>query len=66
MSEIASQYQKIVGKQIEPNTLYQKLLKAEELGLMERKIVNRDDEPILTWRTKLPKIKAMVSSQSGY
>lgn len=34
-------------------TLLQELAKIEETGIVERVVANRDDEPLLTWRTQI-------------
>ncbi len=50
---IASSYRKLTGKPIELNMLLQKLDQARQAGLIEKEIANREDEPILTWKTQI-------------
>jgi hypothetical protein len=52
-TEIHSNYKKITGNPIEIDTLQEKLEEAEKAGLVEKDIVNLEDEPILTWRSRI-------------
>ncbi len=50
---IASYYQKLTGKTIKPKLLVKKLEDAEKVGLIKKKLVSQDDEPIFVWRSQL-------------
>jgi len=54
---IASYYQKIAGKPIEPELLHKKLNEAEKAGLIKRDITSKEDEPTLIWKSQIPSIK---------
>jgi hypothetical protein len=49
---IISKFKELTGKNIEKDKLNKKILEAEELNIIKRKIVNIDDEPYLTWITQ--------------
>lgn len=51
---ISQAYKEIGGKNLEPKALHEELTHAEEAGLIRRDIGNRDDEPILVWKTEMP------------
>jgi len=59
---IAATYQKTTNTGLERNALYVKLIQAEETGLVSRQIVNRQDEPIQTWKTNV-NLKARVNRE---
>ncbi|UCE28990.1 MAG: hypothetical protein JSV85_06960, partial [Candidatus Bathyarchaeota archaeon] len=52
-SEIAGIYQKITGSPIETHHLLEKLEEAEKTGLVEKDIGGPEDEPILTWKSRI-------------
>jgi len=54
---IASNYKKLTGRTIEAEKLIEKLKEAEKAGLIERKIKNKNDKPVLTWKTVFPSKK---------
>jgi len=54
---IASYFQKIAGKPIEPELLHKKLKEAEKAGLIKREITSQEDEPTLIWKNQIPSIK---------
>ncbi|MCK4424707.1 hypothetical protein KAU93_03400, partial [Candidatus Bathyarchaeota archaeon] len=49
LNAIASAYQKISGKTIQPERLLEKLRQAEQIGLLDRKIISRNEEPVVVW-----------------
>ena len=49
-SNIASKYKEISGEDIDIKRLHKKLVEAEEAGLIERRITNRNDEPYISWK----------------
>jgi len=49
-SNIASKYKEISGKYIDIERLHKKLVEAEEAGLIERRITNKNDEPYISWK----------------
>jgi exosortase len=49
--DIASAYQKLAGKPIEPDTLHGKLTLAEEAGFVKREVASVEDEPVITWKS---------------
>lgn len=49
--DIASVYQKLAGKLIEPDALYEKLALAEESGFVMREVASVEDEPVVTWKS---------------
>jgi exosortase len=51
-TNIASHYQRLTGKTIEPRALIQKLTQAEKLGLVRRDIASREDQPIVVWKSQ--------------
>jgi len=51
---IASHYQKLTGTPIELEPLIEKLNEAEKAGLIKKEIASKEDEPILTWKNKIP------------
>jgi len=54
---IATHYQKIIGKPIEPEFLHKKLNEAEKAGLIKRDITSKEDEPTLIWKSQILSIK---------
>jgi len=48
---IASTYQKLAGKPIEPDALHEKLSLAEEAGFVKREVASVEDEPVITWKS---------------
>lgn len=55
-STIMSAYEKLAGKTIQPERLLRKLKEAEKAGFIERKIMSRNDAPIVVWQSNLPTI----------
>jgi exosortase len=53
ISDIASKYKDNTGKDINQEMLHLKLIKAEERGIVERKIININDEPYITWKLNI-------------
>jgi DNA-binding HxlR family transcriptional regulator len=53
ISDIASKYKDNTGKEINQEMLHLKLIKAEEKGIVERKIININDEPYITWKLNI-------------
>jgi exosortase len=51
---IATTYQNLVHREITTNDLIQKLNEAEKTGLVERSIINDQDQPILGYRSNVP------------
>jgi hypothetical protein len=49
-SKIVSKYREISKRDIDLVKLHRKLVEAEEAGLIERKIININDEPFITWK----------------
>ena len=49
-TKIASKYREITGKDIDPERLQNKLIEAEEANIINRKIININDEPYMTWK----------------
>ena len=49
---ILMHYQKLLGRQVEPKTLMEKLNHAEKAGLIERDVVGVEDKPLLVWRSR--------------
>jgi len=39
-------------KRVNKQKLLEKLSEAEKIGIMEKKIANRQDEPVQVWRTE--------------
>lgn len=46
---VASKYEEMTKKAIDLERLHTKLIEAEEAGLIERRMINRDDEPYISW-----------------
>jgi len=53
---IASYFEKIAGKLIEPEQLHKKLNEAEKAGLIKREITSKEDEPALVWKSQIPSL----------
>jgi exosortase len=51
---IATTYQNLVHREITTNDLIQKLNEVEKTGLVERSIINDQDQPILGYRSNVP------------
>jgi exosortase len=49
-SKITLKYKELTGKNIDPEILQNKLVDAEQLNIITRKIININDEPYLTWK----------------
>jgi exosortase len=49
--DIASAYQKLAGKPIEPDALHEKLTLAEDAGFVKREVTSVEDEPVITWKS---------------
>ena len=54
INTIASAYQKLAQKPIQPSLLLEKLSEAEEVGLVKREIISHNNEPVLTWKNQVP------------
>lgn len=52
-NQIATTYKQITGKNIKLDTLNEKLNNAKEAGLIKQHIVNKNDQPILNWKTNI-------------
>jgi len=51
-TKIATKYREITGKGIDPERLHNKLMEAEESNIINKKIININDEPYMTWKTR--------------
>lgn len=51
-SNIAVQLQALTGEPADPAALTNDLLEAEEVGLVQKKIANREDEPVVVWKSQ--------------
>jgi exosortase/archaeosortase family protein len=51
-SNIAVQLQALTGEPADPAALTNDLLEAEEVGLIQKKIANREDEPVVVWKSQ--------------
>ena len=51
---IASSYQKLAKKPIQLSLLIEKLIAAEEAGLVKTHVISQDDEPVLIWKNHVP------------
>jgi len=51
---VASECKKLTGKTIQPERLLKKLEEAERAGLLERKTISRNGEPVLVWKSNTP------------
>jgi len=49
-TKIIIKYREITGKDIEPERLQNKLMEAEEANIINRKIININDEPYISWK----------------
>lgn len=49
-SNIASKYKEISGEDIDIKRLHKILVEAEEAGILERRITNKNDEPYMYWK----------------
>jgi len=52
LNTISITYENTIGKKVNKEKLLERLSEAEEMGLIEKKIVNRQDEPVQVWRTR--------------
>lgn len=52
-NNIAKTYENITEEQITPENLLQKLTQAEKAGLIKKEVLNKQDEPVLGWKTQL-------------
>jgi exosortase len=52
VDKIADTYQKTTNQTISKDQIVQKLTELEKIGLIERHIINKQDEPILIWKTQ--------------
>jgi len=50
---ITTTYQKQNNTPIPTSKLAEKLQQAQETGLIKKQIINRQDEPVLGWKTQL-------------
>jgi hypothetical protein len=53
-NRIASHYRKLTGKPIKLELLIEKLREAENVGLIKKDITSGEDEPIITWKSRIP------------
>jgi len=51
LNSILKTYKDTIGKRMNKEKLLEKLSEAEKIGAIERKIANRQDEPVQVWRT---------------
>ncbi|MFX0136251.1 MAG: exosortase/archaeosortase family protein, partial [Candidatus Hodarchaeota archaeon] len=49
-SNISSKYKEFTGKQIDLETLHKKLIEAEDLNIIRKKVINIYDEPYISWK----------------
>jgi exosortase/archaeosortase family protein len=54
LANIAARYRELSGKSLESNDLLEKLREAKEIGLVDTILANRNDEPILLWKSEVP------------
>jgi hypothetical protein len=52
-NEIAAYYQKITGRKIKTEVLSEKLRQTQKIGLIEKEITSKDDEPIAVWKSNM-------------
>jgi len=52
-NEIAAYYQKITGRKIKTEVLSEKLRQTQKIGLIEKEITSKDDEPIAVWKSNI-------------
>jgi len=52
LNNISETYKKTIGKRVNKGKLLEKLSEAEEMGLIAKKIANRDDQPVQVWRSE--------------
>jgi len=53
LSKIRSKYKELTGKNIKSDELYSKLIETEKIGLIERKIINVNNVPYISWRLNI-------------
>jgi len=53
ITNIAKTYENIAEEKITAENLLQKLTEAEKAGLVEKEVINEQDEPVLGWKTQL-------------
>jgi exosortase len=53
IDKIADTYQKTTNQNISKDQLMQKLAELEKTGIIKRRITNKQDEPILIWKTQI-------------
>jgi len=52
LNNISETYENIAGKKVDKEELLQKISKIEKTGIIKRKIADKQDEPVQTWRTE--------------
>lgn len=52
LNSVLKAYQNTIGKRVNKQKLSEKLSEAEKIGITEKKIANRQDEPVQMWRTE--------------
>jgi len=55
LDAISTEYQRISGSSIVKEQLLRTLCNIERAGLVHRRLVNKNDEPVLIWKTQLSK-----------
>jgi hypothetical protein len=53
LDEIAKKFRNLTSKNIDKGELLQQLVEAERTGLISSRIINKQDEPIKTWKTNI-------------
>ena len=53
LKNIGVTYRKVAGQRIKEATLLQEITEMEKVGILERIIVNKIDEPTVSWRTRI-------------
>ncbi len=53
--------QKLPDPTTDKTLLNQKLVEAENAGLVERAIANKDDEPVISWKSQVPSQKPFLT-----
>jgi ABC-type transport system involved in cytochrome bd biosynthesis fused ATPase/permease subunit len=53
IDHVADTYQKTTNQIISKDQLMQKLAELEKIGILKSRIINKQDEPIITWKTQI-------------
>jgi exosortase len=56
---ILTELQKLTNATVDKETLVQKLTEAEHAEIIEKAVANREDEPIIEWKSQLPQQSAL-------